>query len=104
MLKTDNVSKLREAIKAKGAIRLQNIGAQDIDLWSVSFPTEDLTSKAPQLEGPSLRPNKKLSEVFPLQLDPGLIHVVARGLVKGQCCIASGIILFNITPFRRSLT
>ncbi|PPQ97462.1 hypothetical protein CVT26_002810 [Gymnopilus dilepis] len=82
MLKTDTVSKLREVIKEKGGIRLQNVAASSVELWSVSFPIEDLTSKTPDLSGPSLLPLRKLSEVFPSQLDPMHIHVVARGLIE----------------------
>ncbi|KXN90928.1 hypothetical protein AN958_03203 [Leucoagaricus sp. SymC.cos] len=80
--KTENVSILKDLIKEKKAPHLNHVAASDLDLWSVSFPIDDLPSKNPPTVGPKLRSEKLLSDAFPSELDINRIHVVAR--VPGQ--------------------
>src|ERR1700692_3998929 len=76
--KTDNVSILKDLIKEKKAPHLDHIAASDLELWKVSFPIHDLTSKRPPTLGPSLRPHKLLSDLFTFGLEINHVHIAAR--------------------------
>ena len=81
--KTDNVSILKKMIKEENAPHLNHVAAKDLELWKVSFPTDDLASKQPPTLGPSLRPNRLLSDL----LDVSHIHIAARVPGRGMCYI-----------------
>ncbi len=76
--KTDNVSILKKMIKEENAHLLSHLDAKDLELWKVSFPIDDLTSKQLPTLGPSLRPHRLLSDLFNSGLDVSHIHIVAR--------------------------
>ena len=87
---TKNVSILRGLIKKKNAHHLSHIAASDLDLWKVDCPIDDLPSKNPT-EGPKLRAEKLLLDVFPSELSIYSIHVIARAPAKeGTSVFPSG--------------
>ena len=49
--KNENVSILKKIIKEEKAPQLNYIDASDLDLWLVSFPIDDLSSKNPPTDG-----------------------------------------------------
>ena len=81
--KTKNVSILKDLIKEKKTPHLDHVAASDLDLWPVSFPIDDHSSKN-QIVGPKLRSEKLLSDAFSSKLDINCIHVVARVLGQGE--------------------
>ena len=80
---TENVSILKDLIKEKNPSSLGNIDVKNIDLWPVSFPIDDHSSKN-QIVGLKLRSEKLLSDAFSSKLDINCIHVVARVLGQGE--------------------
>ena len=79
--KIDNVSVLKELIKEKKAPNLDHLAASDLILYKVSFPTVDVDSNSDSKATPAvmripLRPLEKLKEVFPEQLQDGIVHII----------------------------
>ena len=79
--KTDNVSVLKKKIKEEKVHHLARVDASDLILYKVSFPTVDVDpntdSKAtPAVTRIPLRPLEKLKEVFPEQLQDGIVHII----------------------------
>ncbi|KAJ3499972.1 hypothetical protein NLJ89_g9993 [Agrocybe chaxingu] len=88
--KNKNVSILKKLIKEEKAPHLDHVAASDLDLWQVSFPIDDLSSKNPPTVGPKLRAEKFLLDAFSSELDANRIHVVARVPSKGAPSPSSG--------------
>ena len=65
ILNNKNVSILKKLIKEENPMSLDNVDVENIDLWRVSFPIDDLPSKNPTTVGPKLRSEKLLSDTFP---------------------------------------
>jgi hypothetical protein len=97
--KTENASILKKLIKEKKAPHLNHVAASDLDLWQVSFLIDDFPSQYPITVGPKLRPEKLLSDAFPLELDTNRIHVVVRDPGQCECYVDSGLLLL-IHPSR----
>lgn len=76
----NTVSELREAIKARRNA-FQTIDADALELWAVSIPADSviqLINKCNFNEEESLLPTKKLSKVFPSDLEEDHVHVVIK--------------------------
>jgi len=82
ILKTENVSILKKSIKEEKAPHLNHIDASDLDLWQVNFPIDDLSINSPPTDGPSLRSEKLLLDLFSAELDNNRVHVVVRAPMK----------------------
>ena len=81
ILKTENVSILKDLIKEKKAPHLDHVAASDLDLWQVSFPIDDLETELRNINlarYPKLSPpSKKLTTFFTDAADDCL-HVIAK--------------------------
>ena len=100
ILKTENVSILKDRIKEKKAPHLNHIAASDLDLWQVNCLTDDLPSNSPPT-GPSLRSEKLLLDLFSAELDNNRVHVVAYAPVKGKYYYMDSGLILLIIPFSR---
>jgi hypothetical protein len=78
---TKNVSALKDAIKEKKQLAFQNVDADTLVLWKVSFPVDEsldgnLTNF---LDEESLSPVHGLSKVFSNKPREEYLHIVVKG-------------------------
>ena len=85
--KTENVSILKKLIKEEKASRLKHVDASDLDLWSVSVPTDDsaeverLKKHINNLE--PLKPLLPLSVMFPC-VEKSHLHILVQAPTSGE--------------------
>ena len=107
ILKTKNVSVLKDLIKEKKASHFDHIAASDLDLWQVSFPIKKFPPQNPNPPTGGLKLTLKahilLSDAFPSKLNINSIHVVVGVPDQGDYYIGSGSILL-IIPSRYYLS
>src|SRR5260221_10885376 len=83
---SENVSTLKEMIKAKKAPHLDCLAASDLALYKVSLTTAEVDSRLKEANTDSkgnsavtrtlLPPLKKMKEVFPEPLQEDLVHII----------------------------
>ena len=84
--KTENVSILKKLIKEEKASRLKHVDASDLELWSVSIPTDDnadverLKKHINNLE--PLKPLLPLSVMFPC-VEKSHLHILVQAPTNG---------------------
>ena len=86
ILKTENVSILKDQIKEKKASLLNHVDASDLDIWTVSIPMNDDACKSLEIIIDNLEPLKpllSLSHVFP-HVEENHLHVVVRSPIDGE--------------------
>jgi hypothetical protein len=79
--KTDNISFLKELIKAKKARHLAHLDASDLILYKVSLPTLDVDSNTGSKATPAvtrihLQPLEEIQDVFPETLQKSHVHII----------------------------
>ena len=94
ILKTENVSILKDLIKEKKASRLEHVDASDLDLFQVSLPKGGNVDAILQNTQPldSLLP---LSRGFP-SVEENYLHVVVRAPINGELIWAESDSLIGI--------
>jgi hypothetical protein len=98
--KNKNISILKGLIKEKNTCHFEHVDASDLELWQVSFPVDDLRSKIPPV-GSKLRSEELLSDMFPSELDPKHIHVVATNDQTSHGDAEQGDIVTELTKRTR---
>jgi len=93
--KSDNVSVLKEMIKAKKAPHLDDLAASDLILYKVSLSSTEVDARLKEDNADSkaksavtripLPPMKKLKEVFPEPLREDIVHVLFERHSPGTC-------------------
>jgi hypothetical protein len=84
ILKTDNVSLLRDVIKEKQSPRLNHVDASKLILSQVSLPVNgDLDKSLNNVDLAPLEPLLPLSQVFPL-VEVNCLHVVVQAPTNGE--------------------
>jgi Crinkler effector protein N-terminal domain len=83
ILKTKNVSILKDLIKEKKAPHLNHIAASDLDLWQVNSLIDDLPSKDELTEKwvedkPKMPSRRQLSVYFTGVLNEEYLHIIVR--------------------------
>ena len=85
--KTKNVSLLKKLIKEEKAPHLNHVSSSDLDLWSVSIPTDDnaeverLIKHINNLE--PLKPFLPLSFMFP-RVEKSHLHILVQAPTSGE--------------------
>ena len=82
---TDNVS-IRTSSRTKRLLT-SIVAASDLELWKLSFPIDNLTSKQLPTLGPSLRTDRLLFDLFTSVLDVSHIHIAVLAPKTGMCYI-----------------
>ena len=82
ILKDENVSILKDEIKKK---KPHHVDASDLELWKVSFPIDDHSSRKPQTT-PSLRPTKKLFTLWDGEPSDDDLHILVKVPGTSQEC------------------
>jgi hypothetical protein len=77
---TDTVSKLKELIKSKKSPKFDDIAADELMLWKVNIPSNELAMLDPkpdvQTLGVKLSPLSKISKAFPDGVEDEHLHVI----------------------------
>jgi hypothetical protein len=84
ILKTENVSTLKDLIKEKQSPRLNHVAASELILSQVSLPVDDgLEESLKNVNLTPLKPFLPLSEVFP-RVEENRLHIVVQAPANGE--------------------
>jgi hypothetical protein len=84
VLKTENVSILKDLIKEKQSPRLNHVVASDLILSQVSLPVDDdLEESLKNIDLTPLKPILPLSQVFP-RVEADCLHIVVQAPTNGE--------------------